>query len=288
MNGPLLMVAAMGCFALSDLLAKQLALAGHGTGALAAARYLCLLLLLAALALQRRRLPRTQRPGLQLLRALAVVSSGALFIAALQRLPVPTATALVFSSPLFVSLLSWAWLGEQVGAARWGWLGLGFAGVLVVARPVPGALQPAVLLPLASSLAWAVAMVATRRLGADDGSGRDDAFSTQCLSGAVGLAMLSPWLPELLPQAQAPLPAAQALTLIAMGLAWTAAQWLVSQAYAGAPGPVLAPFAYSQLLWALLLAVAVMGQRPDAHTLAGSALILLAGLGAARQVLRAG
>ena len=41
---------------------------------------------------------------------------------------------------------------------------------------------------------------------------------------------------------------------------------------------VIAPFRYSRLLFAMLLAVIVFGERPDATTLAGAALIAGAGI----------
>lgn len=278
-RGIVLMVAAMGCFSASDLLAKRL-------GALAAAplpvseivwfRYLALGLSLLAVALwQRRPLPRSRRPGLQAARALGILGSALLFNAGLQRLPIATATALAFSSPLFVMALATLMLRERVRAAQWAWAGLGFAGVLLVARPSGGAaLQPAVLWPIASSLAWAVAMVLTRRLAGED----EGFFVTQALSCAIGLALLSLALPW---QFIAP-PPAQWVELAAMAACWALAQWLVAAAYQGSAAARVAPFAYSQLLWAHGLGLALLGQVPATGTLLGSGVILLAALGAAR------
>lgn len=272
-RGMALMVAAMGCFTVSDLLAKRLG-ASLPVLEIVWFRYLALTLGIAALLLARRRLPRSAHPGLQLARALGILGSALLFNAGLQRLPIATATALAFSSPLFVMCLSILLLRERVRAAQWACALLGFTGVLLVARPAAGGLQPAVLWPIASSVAWAVAMVLTRRLAAQDAG-----FVTQSLSCGIGLALLSLVLPW---QFVAP-DAAQWPELAAMACFWALAQWLVGAAYQGQSAAAnVAPFAYSQLLWAHGLAFALLGQAPAASTLLGTGVILLAGLAAAR------
>jgi drug/metabolite transporter (DMT)-like permease len=68
---------------------------------------------------------------------------------------------------------------------------------------------------------------------------------------------------------------------VAMGMAWTLGQWFVILAYHAAEASHIAPFSYSQLVWASVFSATLLGQLPDARTLAGMAVILLAGAGAA-------
>jgi len=272
------MLSAMAGFALADLFAKRLGAAGVPALELVGLRLLCLGLWLGWLLWRGARLRRLRHPGLQLLRGLCIVGSALLFVAALTRLPLATATALVFSSPIFVTLLSAALLRERVPAARWLWVAVGFAGVLIVAGPSRAGFDAAALLPVASSLVWAVAMICTRRIGADD-----DAFSTQVCSCAVGLGCAALALRGEL-HAPARLSGAQWAEALAMGIAWTFAQWQVARAYARAEASAVAPLAYTQMLWAGLLAWTVLQQPPSLRTLFGSAVIALAGLG----MLRAG
>ena len=72
---------------------------------------------------------------------------------ALRYLQLDEAIAIIFSTPFFVAALSGPMLGEWVRWRRWTAIGVGFIGVLVVARPGAGAFQPAtVSLALATRL----------------------------------------------------------------------------------------------------------------------------------------
>lgn len=269
-------------FALSDLFAKRLAAAGATTLELVGMRLLCLGLWLGWLLLRGARLRRARHARLQLLRGLGIVGSGLFFVLGLSFLPLAAATAIGFSSPIYITLLS-AWLlHERVQAARWVWVALGFAGVVTVAGPSPARFDVAALLPLASALLWSAAMLCTRRIGHDD-----DAFTTQVWTCAIGLVCVGLALAGAAQGAARPTAAAWSATqwveALAMGLAWSFAQWQVGRAYARAQASALAPLAYIQMLWAALLAWGVLQQPPSLRTLAGGALIALAGLGMLRR-----
>ena len=100
-----LYVAAMACFSLSDVFAKRLA-ASVPVIEIVWFRYAVLALTLAVLVVRRHPIARPARPWLQISRGLAIAASALLFNLGLAKLPVATATALVFSSPLFVTALS--------------------------------------------------------------------------------------------------------------------------------------------------------------------------------------
>lgn len=269
-----LVIGAMAFFSLSDALVKRLTAGGLPIVEIAWVRYVALSLSIVWMMLRGARLERPRAPLLQLQRGLAVVGSALLFIAGLSLLPLAAATALVFSSPLFVTALSVLWLREYVSPRQWGWVLLGFAGVLIVVRPGSSAFEPASLLPIASSAAWAFGMVVTRRLAP-----LDSALTTQACTAATGLALTTVLLPW-----HAVLPGvADLASLAGMAIAWTLAQWMVVHAYSQEEAARLAPFAYSQLVWANVLSVLLLSQLPRPVTLLGTAVIVLAGLGAARE-----
>ncbi|MCC6852593.1 MAG: DMT family transporter [Comamonadaceae bacterium] len=267
-------------FALSDLFAKRLAAGGAGTPELVGLRLLCLGLWLGWLLLRGARLRRSRHAGLQLLRGLGITGSSLVFVLGLSFLPLAAATAIGFSSPIYITLLS-AWLlRERVQPARWAWVVVGFAGVVAVAGPSPATFDVAALLPLTSALLWSAAMICTRLIGNDD-----DAFTTQIWTCAVGLACVGLVLAAAAPGTPRPAAAwsaSQWIEGLAMGLAWSFAQWQVARAYARAQASALAPLAYIQMLWAGFLAWGVLGQPPTLRTMVGSALIALAGLGMLR------
>jgi drug/metabolite transporter (DMT)-like permease len=261
------LVGAMACFSTSDALAKQMA---HRLPAVEIAWFRYVGLMIALLAVWRGNgpLPRSSNIQVQVVRAIGLVSSAVFFIIALRVLPIAEATALSFASPLFVMLLSALMLRERVGRLHWIVVCVGFCGVLLVLRPGSYAFEPAALLPMASSAAWAVALIYTRKAAAHDG-----VVTTIAYSAGLGFALLS-----LLALPQFVLPTRhEAILLALMALAWCSAQWLTVNAYHRGEASVLAPFAYSQLLWSNALGYLVFAHIPDALSLAGIGIILACG-----------
>src|SRR5690349_20946364 len=78
---------------------------------------------------------RPNRPMAHVWRcALGLLSMGLTF-QALIMLPLADATAINFTAPIFATIFSFLILKEHVGVHRWTAVVLGFAGVLIVARP---------------------------------------------------------------------------------------------------------------------------------------------------------
>jgi drug/metabolite transporter (DMT)-like permease len=265
-RGIAMLIAAMACFAASDALAKKLATRLPAIE-IAWFRYVGLLITVLPL-LWSHRPPRSVHTGVQVVRAIGMVASSVLFIMALDALPVAEATALVFASPLFVTLLSRLLLHERVDGWRWIAVAGGFLGVLIVMRPGSAAFHPAALLPVASSLAWAVALVCTRKA-----SGRDNALTTITYSATIGVGLLTL---VVLPSFVVPTAAEAALAAL-MAVAWSSAQWLTVGAYQRSDASLIAPFAYSQLLFAALLGYAMFGDVPDMVSLTGMGIIVACG-----------
>jgi drug/metabolite transporter (DMT)-like permease len=263
-----MVVAAMACFSTSDALAKFL------TGMLPVAvivwvRYLAFLVTLAPLLRRGRGVLRTRKTWLHAVRALALASSATFFILALRVLPMAEATALVFASPLFVTLLS-AWLlNERVDAARWLIVVVGFAGVIIVMRPGSAVFRVEALLPICSSVAWAISVICTRELTVHDG-----VETTLVYSGVLGFALVSL---VAVPQLTMP-PVEGVIAAVSMAVIWSGAQWLSVHAYHRGNVSMLAPFSYSQLLWSTLIGVAMFGHLPDSASLLGIGTILACGV----------
>jgi drug/metabolite transporter (DMT)-like permease len=216
---------------------------------------------------------RVRSPVVQVVRALLLAVSALAFVEAIQLMPLAEATSVGFISPLLITALSVVMLGEVVRARRWAAIVVGLLGVLIIVRPGTEAFQPAALLVLGSSSAWAVAVVLTRRM-----SGHDPTATTLLWSAVIGLAAMSVVLPF-----DWVWPRAQDWALgIALGLVASGGQYLMVQAYRFAPASLLAPFSYSSLLWSAALGWALFGALPDMWTLAGAVVIVLAGLVAAR------
>ena len=212
---------------------------------------------------------RPKRIWLQVLRGVALLASAVLFIAGLSYLPMADASALSFVSPAFITAASVVFLREQVGVHRWTATLVGLLGVIIVVRPGGGSLQWAALYPLASAACWAVAMIATRLIAAQDRS-----ETTLLWSAAVGLALLTLGLPFAFV-----MPGWSEIGLgLCLGVAASTGQYWLILAYRRATASVLAPFSYIQLLFSGALGYAVFGSVPDAAAYLGGAVIIASGL----------
>ena len=102
---------------------------------------------------------RTRRLGLHLGRAAMMVIHGGTLLVAILMIPLAQATSLIFTAPLFATVLAALLLRDPVGARRWLALAAGFAGVLVILQPGVAAFNPATGLVLVSALAGAGVVV---------------------------------------------------------------------------------------------------------------------------------
>ena len=212
---------------------------------------------------------RTARPGLQVMRGIALLGSSLFFISGLRFLPIAEASATGFVSPLFVTALSIVFLGESVGVRRWLATAIGLIGVLIILRPGTSAFHPAAFFPIISALAWAATLIMTRMM-----SGRELAITTMTYSSIVGVGILS----VLVPFVWVAPSWHDILFGIFIGIASTAGQWIVVLAFRYADASVLAPFSYTQLLWVSILGFLIFGEIPDIWTVIGAAFIVASGL----------
>lgn len=216
------------------------------------------------------RLFHSNRLGLQLLRSAILLLCTVLNFVALQYLQLTQTMTIQFAMPLLVVLLAGPLLGEWAGRRRIVAVGIGFVGVLLVARPGSGALHPAALLSVAGTVLYAFYAIITRTLAAHDRTA-----TTLTYSGIVGVLIMSPVLPFVW---TAPLSGLHWVLLFAVGGFAALGHWLLILAHARAPAPVLSPFIYTQLLWMAGLGYLVFGDVPDRWTWAGAAVVIGSGL----------
>jgi drug/metabolite transporter (DMT)-like permease len=189
---------------------------------------------------------------------------------ALQHLPLTEATAFTFAAPLFMTALSAMMLGEFVGWHRWGAVVVGFIGVLIMVRPEPGHMNVAgVAFALTAALGSALAMVQIRQIAVTE-KGATIVFYFTLAGTVVGLVgSMFHWV--------TPDPLTLAV-LIVGGLIGGVGQLFLTEAIRVAPVGVVAPFDYSQLIWAAILGFLIWGELPHAATLAGAMVVAASGL----------
>jgi drug/metabolite transporter (DMT)-like permease/enamine deaminase RidA (YjgF/YER057c/UK114 family) len=205
----------------------------------------------------------------QALRACLFIVGVTLMMGSLHRLPLAFVTAVLFSSPLFVALLSAPVLGERVHAQQWIAIAAGFAGVLLIVRPGGGGYAWVVALPVAAAFVNGLRDAVTRRLSRTDSS-----LSVLFWSGLAVLVAASTTIAFGWDAVDA---SGTAWFLVA-GLCHAAAHFFVIEAFRLGNAVVVAPFRYSGLLWAMLAGFLIWREVPDAAMLAGAAVVVCAGI----------
>lgn len=213
---------------------------------------------------------RTTRPGAHMTRAaIGLVGMTGGFMA-VSYLPLTEATALSFSAPLFMTAMSAVILHEPVGRHRWAAVAVGFVGVMIMVRPDPTQMASiGAIFALVGAVGSAGAMTAIREIGKTEPGPRIVFYFT--LAGTLaGLASLPfGWvIPDGLTLA----------LLVAAGLLGGVGQLLLTEALRLAPVAVVAPFDYTQLVWASLIAFFVWGEVPRPSILLGAAIVAASGL----------
>ena len=213
---------------------------------------------------------RTRRPLAHLTRGVLGLATMALAFSALAYLPLAESATIGFLAPLFSVMLSALVLGERVGRYRWSAVALGFAGVLIVMQPAGSALPPVGLgLALASALGVAAVTITIRQIGRTESTATIVLWFTLFAMTASGATL--PFFAETHD-------GGEWLILAALGLAGGVGQICLTASLRYAPVPVVAPFDYSQLIWAVLLGWMLWQVQPLTSTWAGAAVIVASGL----------
>ncbi|MFD1696584.1 DMT family transporter [Roseibium aestuarii] len=212
----------------------------------------------------------TRHPALQAARVACATIAMLCGFTAVIHLPLADATALGFSKTFFVTIFAIFFLGETVGAHRWGATILGFLGVLLMLKPGGAFLvDPYALLAIIGAAAAGMVMIIIRILT------RTDSPTTILTYQAVGvgLIMIGPalytWVPPTLEEWG---------LLLAVGFASWAGQMSNIRAFRAGEATAIASLDYSRLIYATAFGFLIFGQWPSVTTLIGAGVIILAAL----------
>jgi drug/metabolite transporter (DMT)-like permease len=280
LRGLALVVAATFLFAAADTLGKHLALL-YALTMILAVRY-SVNLALVALSMGPRHgaaLWRTRRPVLVIVRGLCLAFASISMLMALRLMPVAETVAIIYVTPILVMLVSGTVLGEKVSPLGWLGAGLGFAGVLLIARPGSGLDPWGVALSLMNATLATGYHVLTRVLTRTETT-MAMMFHTALVGAVVFIGM------TLVLQTGSVPTVVDTGLMVALGALATLGHLMFTSAYREAPASTLAPVNYMHIAFATLLGWLVFNQLPDALGFTGMALIAAAGLMSAWQASR--
>jgi drug/metabolite transporter (DMT)-like permease len=104
---------------------------------------------------------------------------------------------------------------------------------------------------------------------------RDRAVTTLVYSTLGGSILLAPLMLAVWVTPGSPI---VWLMMVLIGIIGALGHWLLIMAHARAPASILAPFAYTQLLWATASGFLIFGDVPKPTTLLGATVVVMSGL----------
>ena len=202
-------------------------------------------------------------------RTAAVVGTAVGAFYAFSVLPLTQVYAILFASPLLITVLSIPILGETVRLRRWAAVGAGLAGVLIVLRPGTVELGLGHAAALLAAVGAAYGAVVVRRIG------REERPVVLMLYPMVANFVL---MACLMPLVYEPMPLGDLAAMAAVaGLAFCATLAVIL-AYRVGDSSVVAPMQYSQIVWATLYGAVFFDETPDRYTVLGAAVVIGSGL----------
>jgi drug/metabolite transporter (DMT)-like permease len=267
-------VAICGCMAsytVNDVLVKQILLTRPVGEVIFIRGAMCTLLIGAAvLATGHARGLRQSMSRVLASRSLCDGLSTAGFIAALAHMKLANVAAVLQIGPLIITVLSVLLYGEVVGWRRWMAIGVGFAGALLVIKPIPSEFDVWALVGAASAFAAAIREIQTRHIGLTMPALLVAFWATVAIT-LCGAAFLVDENWRLFS-------AGELIQLFVAAIFVGIAIYLLALGFRDVDLSVVAPFRYSYLLTSALGGFLVFREVPDAWTIVGAGLIVGSGI----------
>jgi drug/metabolite transporter (DMT)-like permease len=209
-----------------------------------------------------------------------------LYFGSLAFLPIAQSLAGLFTSPIFVLLMTVLVLKQRIGIWRVIAVAIGFAGILLVLGIQQGAPGWVILMPVAGGLFYAAGSLATRVLCAEEStlSMLSGIMIVQSVIGVLALVMLAIWSPVVPEGADGFLlrgwvwPIAPVFPYIVMQAVISVfGVFLLIRAYQWGEASQVSVLEYSIMIFGPFFGWLLMGQTITPTMMAGIALIMVAG-----------
>lgn len=222
-----------------------------------------------------------------------LVTGFAMFYACFPYMGLADLSTIFFSAPLIIALIAAIWLKERIGPHRIAALAIGFTGIIIALNPTSDAFRAISILPLVAAVLYALAQVLARRMGQGDTalttglytSGFMGVFILPIGWGVSQIVGVGPEVDHLRWDWTLPM-GTGLIWIVCLGLAGMLGLMLLSRAYQIASASLIAPFDYSYLPMAAVMAFLVWGEVPEQSTSVGMAIIVAAGLYLAYREMR--
>ena len=222
----------------------------------------------------RKNLVWTDKPKLQLIRGLILLTANVCFFYSISIISLAKALTLAFIAPLIVTAFSPIFLGEKVGFRRWSAVIIGFIGSMVVIRPGFVEINLASLAALGTGVMYGFYLIITRKL-----SSSDNPLLTLLLTGVVGAIIISfvmpfVWIKPTLNQWS---------MMAAIGIFACVGHLFIILSLKYADASKLAPFSYFEIVTNIIIGYYFFSDFPDKWTFLGLIIIIFSGINISRR-----
>ena len=209
------------------------------------------------------------KPLQMAIRVFAASISGFCAFYAFSVLPLAQTYALLFLTPIFITVLSIPVLGERVGIHRGGSVIIGFLGVLIVLQPNVASFTYGHLAGVVAAMAAALNSIITRKIG------QKEKTAVMLLYPLFGNFLI---MGAIMPFVYVPMPIQHLGGIALISFLGFTAMFFIVGAYKAANASIIAPMQYSQMLWAGLFGFILFDDGISLSFIAGAGLIILSGL----------
>ena len=214
-------------------------------------------------------LPSPSQWKIHLLRAILIALALPVLFLGIGLLPLSDSMALYFSSTLFLVILSYPILREKVTTIQWLAVGIGFIGVIVIAKPTSGIFHYGALFVISAAFMESMCNIYGRLLSTTHNS---------LMITFLGSLLPSLILLFILPFVWVTPDLTGWIALLSLGFGGGLGQLCIVLAYCYAPPGILAPMIYSAILWSVFLDIILWGNWPTKSLIIGCGIIIASGL----------
>ncbi len=272
MKAVMLSILAFAAFSISDGLRKLMALSYDLPDILfwQAVCGLALVLIVAPFVGGRRALFNAKTMKWQCVRGIVIALNTSFSIMAISRIPIVDAYTIFFLTPFAVTLMGAVVFKEVIGKFRILSIFCGFFGAFVAFRPGFAELNPAYLYALVCVFTFSSSSILARHIGNASGLLSFALWPFLCLI-AGGLIYKGGVMPV-------SYPLSFWCYMVVIGAAYAIAMVLISYSFTLAPASVLAPYQYTQIIFALGFGYFLFGDVPDIPKIIGASIIVGSGI----------
>lgn len=202
-------------------------------------------------------------------RSTVSVAANLCWFAALGMMTIGDATALSFTTPIFVTIAAMLLLREKSSLKRWFGLLAGFAGTVIILRPGVGEMNEGAMWVLASAVLFAGSALFVKILARDD---RPDTITMYQLLYMLPINFIPSLFVWVWPTPE------QWFWAAMIGVLTTIAQRCYTRAYAAADASAIQPFDFLRLPFAVLLGFIMFAELPDLWSVIGGVVIFAASI----------